>query len=315
MSDGFYRAFEDRYRGSREDILSRLQAYRPWLDQLRAAIPAARALDLGCGRGEWLEVLREAGISARGVDLDAGMLSGLREAGLDVEQGDAIAHLRSLPDASLGLISAFHVVEHLRFEDLEALVRESLRVLVPGGLLLMETPNPENLTVGATTFYQDPTHERPLPPALLAFLPEHFGFARTKVLRVREPEGLVGHPTPSLGNVLTDVSPDYAVVAQKAGPETVTSAFDELFSRTYGVTLKDLVASYDARARQLETDLWRSIETTQFELSKVRDRVAQLEAAVHDAQDNIRQMLASKSWRITAPLRAVAGLLKKPAGR
>jgi hypothetical protein len=51
-------------------------------------------------------------------------------------------------------------------------------VLQPGGLLIMETPNPENLVVGANTFYLDPSHERPIPPPLLAFAAEHAGFAR-----------------------------------------------------------------------------------------------------------------------------------------
>jgi O-antigen chain-terminating methyltransferase len=301
VNDAFYRAFEDRYRGTREDIKSRLQAYRPWLEALKAMRPDASALDLGCGRGEWLEVLREAGIAARGVDLDAGMLAGLRDAGFDVEQGDAIARLRATPADSLLLVSALHLVEHLPFEQVEVLVREALRVLVPGGLLLMETPNPENIVVGATLFYQDPTHVRPMPPTLLAFVPEHQGFARTKILRMNEPRGLADYRSPSLQNVLCDVSPDYAVVAQKSAGTSSTGPFDDLFSRPSGVTLSHLVAAYDRHAREQEAHLWRAIEA--------------LQGAVRDAQDNVRQMVESRSWRITAPLRAVAGLLKKPVRR
>jgi O-antigen chain-terminating methyltransferase len=40
---------------------------------------------------------------------------------------------------------------------------------MPGGLLILETPNPENLVVGACTFWYDPTHIRPLPPAMMRF--------------------------------------------------------------------------------------------------------------------------------------------------
>ena len=50
MSDNFYRAFEDRYRGSRELIKSRLAAYQPFYAPLAALYPGATVLDLGCGR-------------------------------------------------------------------------------------------------------------------------------------------------------------------------------------------------------------------------------------------------------------------------
>jgi hypothetical protein len=70
---------------------------------------------------------------------------------------------------------------------LQDLVSESLRALVPGGLLILETPNPENLLVGASEFYLDPTHQRPLPSKLLAFLIEYTGSERVKILRLQKP--------------------------------------------------------------------------------------------------------------------------------
>ena len=47
--------------------------------------------------------------------------------------------------------------------------------LKPGGILVIETPNPECLAIFATHFYIDPTHTKPIPPALLAFYFEEFG--------------------------------------------------------------------------------------------------------------------------------------------
>ena len=91
MTTQFYRAFEDRYRGSREVIKSRLRTYQPFLGALLARYPGAPALDLGCGRGEWLELLTEQGFRARGVDLDAGMLAACLERGLDASHADALA--------------------------------------------------------------------------------------------------------------------------------------------------------------------------------------------------------------------------------
>lgn len=229
MSDfkGFYRAFEDRERGTSELILGRLESYRPLLEALLLRYPGGRALDVGCGRGEWLQLLRTVGFHGHGVDLDAAMLEACRAAGLSVEQGDALDWLASQADESLALISAFHVVEHIPFAMVQQLVAQAHRVLLPGGVLIMETPNPENISVGAHTFYMDPSHERPLPPRLLQFVPEYLGFERTWVWRLQESEQLRPDHYPVLANVLMAVSPDYAVIARKAADEDL-SAFDRM---------------------------------------------------------------------------------------
>ncbi len=63
-------------------------------------------------------------MEARGIDTDAGMVATCREAGLDVEQADALAYLgRQLPDGTLGGIFCAQVIEHLPPEALVALVR------------------------------------------------------------------------------------------------------------------------------------------------------------------------------------------------
>ncbi len=54
----FYRRFEDKFRGSRELIKSRLRVYLSFVEPLKDLDPDATALDLGCGRGEWLELKR-----------------------------------------------------------------------------------------------------------------------------------------------------------------------------------------------------------------------------------------------------------------
>ena len=243
----FYRAFEDRYRGSREAITARLHAYDAFIAPLAALYQPAGALDLGCGRGEWLELLGQAGFDAGGVDLDEGMLAACRERHLRVATADAVASLRALPDASLALVSAFHLVEHIPFGMVQQMIEEALRVLRPGGLLIMETPNPENLVVGASSFYMDPSHLRPLPPNLLAFAVEHAGFARHAVLRLQEAPQLHGGAPIELMTVLDGVSPDYSVVAQKAGAPEPLARFDAPFGAGYGVDLATLARRYEAQ--------------------------------------------------------------------
>jgi O-antigen chain-terminating methyltransferase len=257
MKGGFYKAFEERYRGSRESIALRLRAYLPFVQPLVQLQKGAQTLDLGCGRGEWLELMGDIGFSAYGVDLDEGMLEDCHEHDLSAEQGDAIAYLKQLPDDSHAIISAFHFVEHISFDQLHIVVSEALRVLKSGGLLVMETPNPENIIVATRNFYLDPSHLRPIPPQLLSFLPEYYGFARTKTIRLQESMDLLKSKSVTLNDVFGGVSPDYAVIAQKAAPAETLELFDKIFNQEYGLTLDTIALRYDtviaAKTEYLET--------------------------------------------------------------
>lgn len=247
MNQEFYPAFENRYRGSRELIRGRLTVYLPFIKPLLELYQPAVALDLGCGRGEWLELLRDNNFQPYGVDLDGGMLAACTERGLPVTHGDAIAYLKSLGDDSQCIVSGFHIAEHIAFDDLETLVSQSLRVLKPGGLLILETPNPENVVVGTSSFYLDPTHQRPIPPPLLSFLAEHLGFARVHTVRLQEQYDIHENSNISLMDVLDGVSPDYSVVAQKAAAPAILANFDVPFATHYGIELHELAARYDGK--------------------------------------------------------------------
>jgi O-antigen chain-terminating methyltransferase len=180
-----------------------------------AGTESAPILDIGCGRGEWLQLLLEHGCIARGVDLNHAMIVENKQRGLDVIEHDALAYLANLPEASVRMVTGFHIIEHLRFDLLVRLFDECRRVLQPGGCIVFETPNPENLVVGAYTFYFDPTHRHPLPPQMVEFLAQQRGFADVDILRL--------HPRPEHGadEALLDKwfrgPVDYAVVGWKDG--------------------------------------------------------------------------------------------------
>lgn len=260
MDDGFYRAFEDRYRGSRELITERLRVYLPFLDPLKHLYQDYPILDLGCGRGEWLELLQREGYAPTGVDLDEGMLEACQALGLPARNADALAALKELPDNSLVAVTGFHIAEHIPFPVLQEVVAEAQRVLRPAGLLILETPNAESLVVGTNTFYLDPTHERPLPGLLLSFLAEHSGFARAKIVRLQERAELRAEER-SIGvwDVISGTSPDYAVVAQKPAAAEQLDTFASAFDIAYGVALEELAMRYDhaieQRLNALETKL------------------------------------------------------------
>lgn len=310
----FYRAFEDRYRGARAVIKDRLRVYARFTDPLLQLPPGAGAgaapvaLDLGCGRGEWLELLGENGFDARGVDLDDGMLAACRERGLNARHGDALAALRDQPDGSLALVSAFHLVEHLPFDLVQSLVAEALRALRPGGLLIMETPNPENLTVGATSFYLDPSHLHPLPPGLLGFTAEHAGFARQQIVRLQEDPALHTAAPVGLITVLEGVSPDYAVVAQKAAEASVLAPFDRGFAVPWGFTLSQLAQRYEQQQAGQHAEIHRILARTELHGSELAQQLAQTDiravdtnvllARLHAQQDQHGQRLGQHGQRL-----------------
>jgi SAM-dependent methyltransferase len=213
--DDWYVAFEDHFRGSREDTKRSQEVYLDYVAAARAGTAAAPILDVGCGRGEWLELLREHGSVARGVDLNRAMVLDNRRRGLDVVERDVLTELGALPDDSLGMVTGFHIIEHLPFELLVRLFDECRRVLRPGGCILFETPNPENLVVGAYTFYFDPTHRNPLPPLMTEFLVQQRGFAQVEILRLhpRQEEG----SDPALLDKWFRGATDYAVIGWKDG--------------------------------------------------------------------------------------------------
>jgi SAM-dependent methyltransferase len=141
-------------------------------------------VDLGCGRGEWLELLKEEGYGAVGIDTNTVLLDRCRARGLEVVESDALRYLRGLPDNSLSAITGFHIIEHLEIEVLMKLLDEIVRALHPGGMVIFETPNPENVLVGSNYFYFDPTHRNPLPSLLMNFLLTSRGLHRIEVINL-----------------------------------------------------------------------------------------------------------------------------------
>jgi SAM-dependent methyltransferase len=175
-----YFAFESRMRGRTDEVRERQRAY---LDDFRDSAPV---LDVGCGRGEFLTLLREAGVEAGGVDADADMVAYARGEGLDVEQADALAHLETLADGSLGGIFCAQVVEHLPPPALLRLLELAHRKLRPGGVLVAETINPLS-PLALRHYFADLTHAQPLVPETLALLARQAGFEEVETRFLNEP--------------------------------------------------------------------------------------------------------------------------------
>jgi len=168
-------ALQDRFRGPAEDTSRKLEE---WLQTI--GVSGGRrgdlSLDIGCGRGEWLRMASAAGYTACGIDANPVAVDHCRNLGLCAQVADAFEYLSPKPDESLGLVTLFLVVEHLPPGYLLELLRLIGQKLRPGGLIAIETPNPASLLMAAHYFWNDPTHVRPLPEALLTFMLEYTGF-------------------------------------------------------------------------------------------------------------------------------------------
>ena len=170
-----YLRFAERFRGSAEYVKSRQAFYVPYFAGCK------NVLDIGCGRGEFLELMRDASVAARGIDLNREFIALCHGKGLAAEVADLFTYLSDLPDASLDGIFSAQVVEHLPPARLPEMIRLAAQKLRRGGVLVVETPNPECLAIVATHFYLDPTHTKPIPNALLAFYMEEYGIGRIEV--------------------------------------------------------------------------------------------------------------------------------------
>jgi SAM-dependent methyltransferase len=175
-----YVGFEDRFRGSADDITERVSEYLPFLQD------ASDVLDIGCGRGELLALLRDKGVRAKGIDLNGSMVDVCRQQGLDATEADALSYLRSQPDNSLGGLFAAQVVEHLEPRYLTSLIDIAFDKLRPGAPIILETINPACWFAFFESYIRDITHVRPIHPDTLTYLLVASGFQQVEV-RYRAP--------------------------------------------------------------------------------------------------------------------------------
>ena len=197
-----YVAFEERYRGSQDEIRTRQLGY------VALFAGASDVLDIGCGRGEFLALLGEHGISARGLDVNQTMVDVCLGKGLQAASGDALAYLRSLPDGSLGGLIAAQVVEHFDPPYLNAFVEAAFAKLRPGAVIVLETINAASWYAFFSSYIRDYTHRQPLHPETLGFLLEASGFNRVE-LRYASPvpdSQRLQHVTAAPGTPLADVA-------------------------------------------------------------------------------------------------------------
>lgn len=203
--------FANKFRGDAAKIQKHFEGYAGRFEGCE------RVLDIGCGRGEFLSLLKQRGAAGVGVDLHEENVSVAHAAGLDVRKADVFEFLSQEGPGAFDGIFCAQVIEHLAPAAVWKLVQACSLALRPGGVVVFETPNPECLAIFATHFYVDPSHTRPVPPALLCFYLEEAGFGRLEVERF----ALAFEERPELNALPASVKEgffgglDYVAVARK----------------------------------------------------------------------------------------------------
>jgi len=134
-----------------------------------------RVLDVGCGQGQFIELLKAEGVAAAGIDVDVRMVEVCRGKGLDVARADLFNYLPQRKEQFDGIFSS-NLIEHFSAQDAIQFVRMAFDALVPGGIILISTPNPGSLIVHLNEFWRDATHVRLYSRSLLEFLCAWAGF-------------------------------------------------------------------------------------------------------------------------------------------
>lgn len=215
--DELYRAFEDRFRGSEENIRDKQSKYLQLFKDLPEELRAKPIVDIGCGRGEWLEVVNQNNLNGVGVEPNESMAKEAKAKNIEVYSEGALSYFSKVKAESLGGVTSFHVVEHLELDYLFEMLQQACKSIASGGCIVLETPNPENVVVGSCNFYTDPTHLSPIPPEALRFYVEQAGFIKTDILRLSPMKKDIEIPHSVLNEMANRFfgPQDYAVIGYK----------------------------------------------------------------------------------------------------
>jgi 2-polyprenyl-3-methyl-5-hydroxy-6-metoxy-1,4-benzoquinol methylase len=297
--------------------------------------PGRRVLDAGCGTGYGAAILADGGAAhVLGVDMAAAVVEAARSRETD-RLGFDQADISRLPyaDASFDLITCFEVIEHV--PEQSAVIGELARVLAPGGVLAISSPNADRYPPG------NPHHVREFTTGeLRALLAEAFPVVRllaqhqwvsSAIFEERDldPGALSVRSVKTTGRRLGSEAYTVALAGTGVLPEPPATA-----ALTGTVEVRRWLANFESQQQLLadqadylagleeldaeRRDLRRQLVAAETELAALHGRIFALERDRYAQADQIEQMAASMvdvwtslSWRSTRPLRATKRLVRR----
>jgi len=132
-----------------------------------------KLLEIGCGRGDFLASFKRLGLNCYGVDISN--FSSVNLTGIKVEKVDVSQDALPYEDNSFDIVYHKSLIEHLYSPDY--LMKETHRVLKPGGRIIILTPD---WVSQMKVFYEDFTHSRPYDLTSLSDLLNIYGFSKVE---------------------------------------------------------------------------------------------------------------------------------------
>lgn len=122
-----------------------------------ADLPGRRIADVGCGEGGLVRALTALGATVTGVECGAEMLARARAAAPAGSETyvEGVAQALPLPDSALDRVVFMNSLHHVPMDGMDAALSEAARVLVPGGIALVNEPLPEGDFFQVTRLVED----------------------------------------------------------------------------------------------------------------------------------------------------------------
>lgn len=275
-----------------------------------------RVLDAACGEGYGSAMLAAAGAaSVVGIDIDAPTVAHARDThGIDAREGD----VGRLPfdDGAFDLVVSFETIEHVA--EPAAALDEFRRVLAPGGILVVSTPNTDEY------LEDNPYHLHELTLAQFTeALERRFAvvemryqqtFLTTAVLRESSLRSDDAEPLEAEFGKVAGVAPErglYGVAI--CGDEAIPSIGGDVVIASdvhEAHSLAELLRAWTERAHEAERvqKEWEARATTAEQVrADLEAAVARLEDQNADLTGKLEVVYDSTSWKVTRPLRSLRG--------
>lgn len=266
-------------------------------------VAGKHVLDIASGEGYGTHILAQSAARVTGVDISPEAVANATQ----MYAGDRIAFLQGsaaaipLPDASVDVVVSFETLEHLH--EQEKMLQEIRRVLRDDGFLIMSTPNKRIYSALDDNEFHVKELDREEFIALLAGQFAHVSLLGQKVM---------------YGSLLSGAGGDPVLLHQREKDNTVERQ-SFLEQARYFIALAGNGPLPSADSSFFDYPLEKSDMMTQWRgiLADLQGRHDALRSAHDAAQARLEAMeaayasiLASRSWRVMAPLRRLGSLLR-----
>ena len=264
-----------------------------------------RILDIASGEGYGSALLAQNAMSVVGVDISAEAVShakAMYQAG-NLEFKIGSCHAIPLPDHSVDMVVSFETIEH--HDEHEAMMREIKRVMISDGLLVISSP--DKLEYSDKPGYTNPYHIKELYRGqFTSLLSKHFKHHHVAGQRVVYGSAIFGED--GCGGIRSFDINDKLLLATPGIARAlylVAVASDAELPFPESGILEQTVSQSDEVSEGIRkiNVLTQALADREGQIVNLKDQIACIGSVIEDKERQLNQILQSRSWRLTAPLR------------